>query len=242
MTGVRRFSLSSPDWGQDHLSLDAVVAYVDDELTEGARHRADTHLGCCPGCRAEVVAQRQARAALRAAGGPRLPSSLLHTLRCIPVEAELPPPPPGLGITADGQFVLLRDVRDVPDTAAHPDGPPVPVAVRRSSRRARFGAVSGLAIGALAVGALAVPTSAPPPPQGVLGDAVRNGAVRQDTAALLGPATTVSAPVPVVGSTSPGPASDSATPDASATNGGAVLDPSVRRRLDRAPVAFYRSP
>ena len=33
MTGSRRFSLSSPDWGQAHLSLDAIVAYVDDELT-----------------------------------------------------------------------------------------------------------------------------------------------------------------------------------------------------------------
>ena len=39
MTTGRRFVL--PDWGQEHLSLDAVVAYVDDELTEGARHRAD---------------------------------------------------------------------------------------------------------------------------------------------------------------------------------------------------------
>jgi aminoglycoside phosphotransferase family enzyme len=29
MTGSRRFSLSSPDWGQAHLTLDAIVAYVE---------------------------------------------------------------------------------------------------------------------------------------------------------------------------------------------------------------------
>ncbi len=110
MTGARRFSLSSPDWGQAHLTLDAIVAYVDDELSPVAHARAQAHLECCGECRAEVVAQRQARTALRGAGGPNLPSSLLHSLRSIPVEAELPPMPPGLGVTADGQFVLLRDV------------------------------------------------------------------------------------------------------------------------------------
>ena len=110
MTGARRFSLSSPDWGQAHLSLDAIVAYVDDELSPGAHARAQAHLDGCGECRAEVGAQRQARAALRGAGGPCLPSSLLRSLRSIPVETELPPMPPGLGVTADGQFVLLRDV------------------------------------------------------------------------------------------------------------------------------------
>ena len=84
MTGARRFSLSSPDWGQAHLTPDAIVAYVDDELSPGAHERAQAHLECCGECRAEVVAQRQARAALRGAGGPSLPSSLLHSLRSIP--------------------------------------------------------------------------------------------------------------------------------------------------------------
>ena len=76
---ARRFS--APDWGQDHLSLDAVVAFVDDELSAGAHLRAEAHLDCCRECRAEVVAQRQARTALRAADGPCLPSSLLRA-RC----------------------------------------------------------------------------------------------------------------------------------------------------------------
>ena len=91
MTGSRRFSLSSPDWGQAHLTLDAIVAYVDDELSAGAHARAEAHLRCCGECRTEVVAQRQARAALRDAGGPCLPSNLLRSLRSIPVETELPP-------------------------------------------------------------------------------------------------------------------------------------------------------
>ncbi|MDT7581115.1 MAG: hypothetical protein QOK35_2379, partial [Pseudonocardiales bacterium] len=170
MTGVRRFSLSSPDWGQDHLSLDAIVAFVDDELTAGAHLRAEAHLNCCRECRSEVVAQRQARAALRGAGGPCLPSSLLRSLRSIPVEAELPPPPPGLGITADGQFVLLRDVPPaIPRARDRPQPPEADPAPHRFSRRARFGALSGLAVGALAVGALTAPAPPVPAGQGVLG-------------------------------------------------------------------------
>jgi anti-sigma factor RsiW len=242
MTGGRRFS--PPDWGQDHLSLDAIVAYVDDELAAGAHHRAEAHLACCPDCRAEVVAQRQARTALRAAGGPQLPSSLLHTLRAIPVEAELPPPPPGLGITADGQFVLLRDIPDgqgLPDAVGHPP------ASRRLSRRARFGAVSGLAIGALAVGALAVPGSSAPTGQGAVGAVPGGGSVSDAVAVLSTAAVPVRIPAVVESATDPSvsPSTadrDTATSDASATEGGAVLDPQVRRRLDRAPVAFYRSP
>ena len=200
MTGARRFSLSSPDWGQAHLTLDAIVAYVDDELSPVAHARAQAHLECCGECRAEVVAQRQARTALRGAGGPNLPSSLLHSLRSIPVEAELPPMPPGLGVTADGQFVLLRDVPQAAPGPTCPDptcpgparpapaghahlppaglGPGPAAAPRRFSRRARFGAVSGLALGALAVGALATPAGTPEPatPTGALGGAVDSGA------------------------------------------------------------------
>ena len=234
MTGVRRFSLSSPDWGQAHLTLDAIVAYVDDELSPGAHERAQAHLECCGGCRAEVVAQRQARAALRGAGGPSLPSSLLRSLRSIPVDAELPPMPPGLGVTAEGQFVLLRDVpRSAPGS---PDehlppaglGPGAAPAPRRFSRRARFGAVAGLALGALAVGALAAPAVAPEPapPSGALGGAVLNvpGRIPPSSSAVR------PAAAPADGS-----AADAAVVPA-------VLDARLRDRLDRIPAAFRLEP
>jgi hypothetical protein len=242
---ARRFS--APDWGQDHLSLDAVVAFVDDELSAGAHLRAEAHLDCCRECRAEVVAQRQARTALRAASGPCLPSSLLRSLRSIPVEAELPPPPPGLGITADGQFVLLRDV---PPAAAHdlPLGPESHAAPRRFSRRARVTALSGLALGALAVGALAAPA---PPAQvgpgpagpGVLG----GGAVLNLPAqARLTVPSAVPAVLPAAVSAAPtapaGPDPAGPEPTAPAADRDDVLDAGLRARLDNAPIAFHRGP
>jgi hypothetical protein len=230
MTGARRFSLSSPDWGQGHLTLDAIVAYVDDELSAVAHTRAQAHLEGCGECRAEVVAQRQARSALRAADCPSLPSSLLRNLRSIPVETELPPIPAGLGVTADGQFVLLRDVPQAAHGPACPDLPPAGLgpgpatAPRRFSRRARFGAVSGLALGALAVGALATPalTSEPEPPAGALGGAVLNNSGLNLPARL----------------TPPGGAGPTVAPAAAASIEPAVLDDQVRDRLARIPAAF----
>ena len=230
MTGARRFSLSSPDWGQAHLTLDAIVAYVDDELSAVAHTRAQAHLEGCGDCRAEVVAQRQARSALRAADCPSLPSSLLRNLRSIPVEAELPPMPPGLGVTAEGQFVLLRDVPragsgcpDLPPAGLGPGPVPAP---RRFSRRARLGAVSGLALGALAVGALATPavTAEPEPPGGALGGAVLNLPAR------LTP--------PPPGSAGPALATAAEGFSAEAVVAPAVLDDQVRDRLARIPAAF----
>jgi anti-sigma factor RsiW len=241
MTGGRRFSLSSPDWGQAHLTLDAIVAYVDDELDAGAHARAEAHLGCCGECRAEVVAQRQARTALRAAGGPALPSSLLHSLRSIPVETELPPMPPGLGVTADGQFVLLRDVPQDAHGPVGPDahlppaglGPGPAAAPRRFSRRARFGAVSGLALGALTVGMLATPAVAPEPapPE----DAAFNLPANLPTANLPGRLT----PSSDIASALADPAGGTSVEPMA---GSAVLDAQLRARLDRIPAAFRPEP
>ncbi|HZZ48604.1 MAG TPA: zf-HC2 domain-containing protein [Pseudonocardia sp.] len=128
-------------WGGGHLALDAIVAYVDEELSSGAKRRALEHLSGCRECAGEVVAQTQARLALRASSAPSLPSNLMHNLRGIPLHAELPEPPAGLSVGADGQlFEIQRAPR--PSRRRHPD------------RWVRLGAgavMSGLAIGALVV-------------------------------------------------------------------------------------------
>jgi anti-sigma factor RsiW len=107
--GRWRITVTAPDWGEDHLTLDAVVAYVDDELGPGPYGRASRHVANCDECRAQVAAQRQARAALRTAGGPRLPSSLLSALRSIPEHADLPAAPADLAVSPDGQLVYRPD-------------------------------------------------------------------------------------------------------------------------------------
>ena len=156
--------------------------------------------------------------------------------------------PPGLGVTADGQFVLLRDVpRADPGPGAAPEphehhmhtaacpglppaglGPGLVAAPRRFSRRARIGTVSGLALGALAVGALAAPGGAPEPvaPSGVLGGVVLEVPPRLDPSSRDVPALATTADV-----TSADPV---ATP--------AVLDAHLRDRLNRIPAAFHPDP
>lgn len=167
MTDRRRFTVSAPDWGHTHLTPDAVVAFVDDELAHGPHARAVDHLTACPDCAAEVIAQRQARTALRGATCPSLPTSLMSSLRAIPRDTELPPPPGGLAMTADGELVsVLR--------ADHPGlicPAPAPSDRRpHPSRRMRFGAgaaVSGLALGAIALGVSATPVDVTSPSTGV---------------------------------------------------------------------------
>jgi hypothetical protein len=162
----RRFSVTLPDWGQDHLSPEAVVAYVDDELADGPYSRATRHIDTCSECGMQVVAQAQARAALRSAEVPSMPSSLFSALCSIPQDADLPEAPAGLAVTDDGRFVnVLR---------AEP-------ARSSSSRRMRFGAgaaMSGLALGAIALGGSAVAGDAPDPsaaPRGVFDGSVLGG-------------------------------------------------------------------
>lgn len=126
-------------WGQSHLALDAIVAFVDEELSPVARRRAMAHLASCPECAGEVVAQTQARLALRTGRAPAASSSLLSSLRAIPDHAELPAAPAGLAVAANGDLVT---------TGPLPPARPRP----RFDRRVRLGgaaAVSGLALGAL---------------------------------------------------------------------------------------------
>jgi anti-sigma factor RsiW len=76
----------------EHLSIEAIAAFVDGELRMGAHLRAAHHLSLCPQCAGEVDAQRQARTALRDSCPIVVPSSLLGLLSQIP--HDIPPPPP----------------------------------------------------------------------------------------------------------------------------------------------------
>jgi anti-sigma factor RsiW len=75
----------------EHLSIEAIAAFVDGELRMTAHLRAAHHLSLCPQCAAEVDAQRQARAALRDSCPIVMPSSLLGLLSQIPHDTPAEP-------------------------------------------------------------------------------------------------------------------------------------------------------
>jgi hypothetical protein len=72
----------------EHLSTEAIAAFVDGELRMNAHLRAAHHLSLCPQCAAEVDGQRQARAALRDSRPINVPTSLLGTLAEIPNQPD----------------------------------------------------------------------------------------------------------------------------------------------------------
>ncbi|WP_410630221.1 anti-sigma factor family protein [Amycolatopsis sp. cmx-4-83] len=157
-------------WGlpESHLLPDAVVAFVDGELSHGARDRAASHITRCPACAAEVRAQRQTVDTIRHAGAPSMSAGFLASLQSIPQHTELPGTPDNLAITADGQLVAvqrpdrvagLRDAGVLGGVA--PLGSSAPLGQSpnvlgggRFKRRAAQGAgvvVSGLVLSALAL-------------------------------------------------------------------------------------------
>jgi hypothetical protein len=71
----------------EHLSMEAIAAYVDGELRMKSYLRAAHHLSLCPECAAEVEGQSQARTALRDSLPISMPSSLLGLLSQIPQAA-----------------------------------------------------------------------------------------------------------------------------------------------------------
>jgi anti-sigma factor RsiW len=68
----------------EHLSSEAIAAFVDGELRMNAHLRAGHHLSMCAQCAAEVDDQTRARAALRDSRPIRIPATLLGMLSQIP--------------------------------------------------------------------------------------------------------------------------------------------------------------
>ncbi|EIE97658.1 anti-sigma factor family protein [Saccharomonospora glauca] len=94
--------------GESHLPPDAVVAFVDQELSLGAQERAAAHLAHCPRCAAEVATQRSVSAAVRQARTPTISAGFLASLREIPHTVDLPSPPDHLAVGADGQVMAVQ--------------------------------------------------------------------------------------------------------------------------------------
>ena len=127
MTDLRGRSFSGLVAGLNagqHLTVDAVVAFVDGELGALARDRAAQHLGACQSCTAEVGVQRLARSMMRSAQCPQVPAELLAALRDIPQTAELSGTPDGLAVAADGTVVEVADPSRAP-TAPLGSGAPL---------------------------------------------------------------------------------------------------------------------
>lgn len=68
----------------EHLSTEAIAAFVDGELRMNAHLRAAHHLSLCQQCAAEVEDQSRARAVLRDSSPISIPSTLLGLLAQIP--------------------------------------------------------------------------------------------------------------------------------------------------------------
>jgi hypothetical protein len=92
-------------FGSSHLNPNAVVAFVDGELSELASTRAQRHLAGCPLCAAETDKQRQVRGMVRQAEPPRASAGLLAVLREIPDCAALPDSLDGLAVSSDGKLM-----------------------------------------------------------------------------------------------------------------------------------------
>ncbi|OBF54993.1 RNA polymerase subunit sigma-70 [Mycobacterium sp. 852002-53434_SCH5985345] len=90
----------------EHLSVEAIAAFVDGELRMNAHLRAAHHLSLCPECAAEVDDQSRARAALRDSHPIRIPSTLLGML------AEIPYDSPDDMTTRSSDRFAERDARE----------------------------------------------------------------------------------------------------------------------------------
>ncbi|MGA7051864.1 MAG: anti-sigma E factor RseA [Mycobacterium sp.] len=94
----------------EHLSTEAIAAFVDGELRMNAHLRAAHHLSLCAECAVEVDDQSRARAALRDSHPIRIPSTLLGMLSAIPHCS--PDDAPSLPKDPVSDHFAARDPRD----------------------------------------------------------------------------------------------------------------------------------
>jgi anti-sigma factor ChrR (cupin superfamily) len=87
----------------EHLSTEAIAAFVDGELRMNAHLRAAHHLSLCAECAAEVEGQNRARSALRDSRPIAIPSTLLGMLSQIPDNPMDDATTPLPGQFADGE-------------------------------------------------------------------------------------------------------------------------------------------
>ena len=207
-------SWATPLTGLPHLSDEAVAAFADGVLSGSARTRAQSHMSGCAECSEAVVGQRAARAALRSALTPSLPSGLLERLRELPSTAELPTSHIAAALSADGQplfaaFGATPAHEDDLIPADEPGFDPSPSG-RLSSGRLSSGRLSSgrLSSGRLSLGRLSS------------GRSVLNGSAGQSVSAETGPGRAQAAPPPLA----PTPAVDATTRSGRSPFGGAWLD------------------
>ncbi|MGZ6833362.1 MAG: anti-sigma factor family protein [Mycobacteriaceae bacterium] len=165
-TGRVRGALSAFS-SSEHVATEAVVAYVDGELSMTAYQRAAAHVSSCAECAADVDAQERMRSALRSAAVLTMPVSLRGLLCRIPESRADRAEDPAAGValsgafrpgavveTAEGRFVAILKPPVLEQAAPKP-------AVHERVRRPF--ALSVLTVTALAVGALAVSAAAAAP-------------------------------------------------------------------------------
>jgi anti-sigma factor RsiW len=114
-----------------HLSDEAVAAFADGALGNGARARAARHVADCPECAHAVAVQREAVWALRAAPAPTLPGGLLERLRAVPSTTPLSGRPIAVDDDGAAVFPAFGTAAFVEPVAA-PIVPPVAPTERRS--------------------------------------------------------------------------------------------------------------
>ncbi len=143
----------------DHLTLDATVAFADGEMALVPYQRAAAHVMRCPACAADVAEQTAASQYLRQASLPRMPGSLFDMLKSIPVALPQAGPVPGVVLDAEsGRTVRAQE-------PAH------------AGRGRRFRLGAGALVAGLAVGAAVVAAAGDQP-------TVPNGPLQPDTSAV----------------------------------------------------------